>query len=314
MGSKLKGKKKILVLSIIEFVIHGALLGLAAYFAFDMIEGVLEQANINLVVGGIGLQFGYNTLTDLIDDSNIVESILLGIQLGLIIPLALGTCASLFGLFGVCCGKTGRCCFVMHSITASILAFLYCILMLASIAGLAVVNSDVLQDGMKNVLDEIDLASVAGKSAGSFQNGLLDRNDVILIEPKQLDLADMDLEAILEEYSFVQNVDIEALDEVLTNVDLSDLSFEEFDPKDQAQLEELGQVLEGVDLESVVEDLTSNALENLDVAQVIEDSGIKKGLNMVLGIATGIFALLFALMVSSCVIACGTKTRKVRSA
>jgi len=31
------------VLSIIEFVIHGALLGLAAYFAFDMIEGVLEQ-------------------------------------------------------------------------------------------------------------------------------------------------------------------------------------------------------------------------------------------------------------------------------
>ena len=31
------------MLSIIEFVIHGALLGLAAYFAFDMIEGVLEQ-------------------------------------------------------------------------------------------------------------------------------------------------------------------------------------------------------------------------------------------------------------------------------
>ena len=58
----------------------------------------------------------------------------------------------------------------------------------------------------------------------------------------------------------------------------------------------------------------SNALENLDVGQVIADSGIKNGLNMVLGIATGIFALLFALMVSSCVIACGTKTRKVRTA
>ena len=42
-GSRKQGKKKILVLSIIEFVIHGALLGLAAYFAFDMIEGVLEQ-------------------------------------------------------------------------------------------------------------------------------------------------------------------------------------------------------------------------------------------------------------------------------
>ena len=42
------------------------------------------------------------------------------------------------------------------------------------------------------------------QSAGSFQNGLLERNDVILIEPKQLDLANMDLEDILEEYSFVQ--------------------------------------------------------------------------------------------------------------
>jgi len=42
-GSRKQGKKKILVLSIIEFVIHGALLGLSAYFAFDMIEGVLEQ-------------------------------------------------------------------------------------------------------------------------------------------------------------------------------------------------------------------------------------------------------------------------------
>merc|ERR1719204_2456930 len=124
----------------------------------------------------------------------------------------------------------------------------------------------------------------------------------------------MDLEEILEKYSFVQNVDIEALDETLTNVDLSDLSFEKFDPNDQAQLQELGEVLDEVDLQSVVEDLTSNALENLDVAQVIEDSGIKNGLNMVLGIATGIFALLFALMVSSCVIACGTKTRKVRTA
>ena len=38
------------------------------------------QANINLSVGGIGLEFGYNTLTSLIDDSNIIESILLGIQ------------------------------------------------------------------------------------------------------------------------------------------------------------------------------------------------------------------------------------------
>lgn len=86
-------------------------------------------------------------------------------------------------------------------------------------------NSGVLQDGIKSVLDDIDLASVAGKvslnrpevflwdrwsnflcvqSAGSFQNGLLERNDVILIEPKQLDLANMDLEDILEEYSFVQ--------------------------------------------------------------------------------------------------------------
>ena len=33
--------------------------------------------------------------------------------------------------------KSGRCCFVMHSITASIMAILYCILMLLSIAGLA---------------------------------------------------------------------------------------------------------------------------------------------------------------------------------
>ena len=52
------------------------------------------------------------------------------------------------------------------------------------------------------------------------------------------------------------SVDIQALDETLPNVDLSDLSFEEFDPNDQAQLQELGQVLDGVDLESVVEDLT----------------------------------------------------------
>ena len=52
------------------------------------------------------------------------------------------------------------------------------------------------------------------------------------------------------------SVDIQALDEALPNVDLSDLSFEEFDPNDQAQLQELGQVLDGVDLESVVEDLT----------------------------------------------------------
>ena len=45
------------------------------------------------------------------------------------------------------------------------------------------------------------------QSAGLFQNGLLERNDVILIEPKQLDLeelANMDLEEILEKYSFVQ--------------------------------------------------------------------------------------------------------------
>ena len=52
------------------------------------------------------------------------------------------------------------------------------------------------------------------------------------------------------------SVDIQALDEALPNVDLSDLSFEEFDPNDQSQLQELGQVLDGVDLESVVEDLT----------------------------------------------------------
>ena len=42
------------------------------------------------------------------------------------------------------------------------------------------------------------------QSAGLFQNGLLERNDVILIEPKQLDLTNMDLEEILEKYSFVQ--------------------------------------------------------------------------------------------------------------
>ena len=47
------------------------------------------------------------------------------------------------------------------------------------------------------------------QSAGLFQNGLLERNDVILIEPKQLDLeelANMDLEEILEKYSFVQKL------------------------------------------------------------------------------------------------------------
>ena len=54
----------------------------------------------------------------------------------------------------------------------------------------------------------------------------------------------------------ILSVDIEALDEALTNVDLSNLSFEEFDPNDEAQLEELGQVLDGVDLQNVVEDLT----------------------------------------------------------
>ena len=52
------------------------------------------------------------------------------------------------------------------------------------------------------------------------------------------------------------SVDIEALDEALPNVDLSNLSFEEFDPNDETQLEELGQVLDGVDLQNVVEDLT----------------------------------------------------------
>ena len=49
--------------------------------------------------------------------------------------------------------------------------------------------------------------SFTTQSAGLFQNGLLERNDVILIEPKQLDLeelANMDLEEILEKYSFVQ--------------------------------------------------------------------------------------------------------------
>lgn len=54
----------------------------------------------------------------------------------------------------------------------------------------------------------------------------------------------------------ILSVDIEALDEALTNVDLSNLSFEEFDPNDEAHLEELGQVLDGVDLQNVVEDLT----------------------------------------------------------
>ena len=91
----------------------------------------------------------------------------------------------------------------------------------------------------------------------------------------------MDLEALLEEYSYVTkyvfeelsytrdqpcdieiklnlnlSLDIEALDDALPNVDLSSLSFDEFDPNDESQLEELGEVLDGVDLESVVEDLT----------------------------------------------------------
>ena len=51
--------------------------------------------------------------------------------------------------------------------------------------------------------------SFTTQSAGLFQNGLLERNDVILIEPKQLDLeelANMDLEEILEKYSFVQKL------------------------------------------------------------------------------------------------------------
>ena len=52
------------------------------------------------------------------------------------------------------------------------------------------------------------------------------------------------------------SLDIEALDDALPNVDLSSLSFDEFDPNDESQLEELGEVLDGVDLESVVEDLT----------------------------------------------------------
>ena len=45
-----------------------------------MIEGVLDQANVNLSIGGIGLEFGYNTITQLIDDGNVIDSILLGIK------------------------------------------------------------------------------------------------------------------------------------------------------------------------------------------------------------------------------------------
>ena len=45
-----------------------------------MIESVLDQANISLAVGGIVLEFGYNTIAELVDDATIVDSILLGIQ------------------------------------------------------------------------------------------------------------------------------------------------------------------------------------------------------------------------------------------
>ena len=88
-----------LILSLIEFCIHGVLLGLAGYFVFDQLAEQLGSFAFNIDVSGISVSVG----PELFGDLNVFETIYLVIQLVVMIPLALGTMTGMLGMFGYCC-------------------------------------------------------------------------------------------------------------------------------------------------------------------------------------------------------------------
>ena len=69
------------------------------------------------------------------------------------------------------------------------MAILYGILALVCIGGLAVINTDVLNNVLNEQLNQIDFTSIAGKSAGDFQN-LIISNDVAAEDRQIEDFAD----------------------------------------------------------------------------------------------------------------------------
>ena len=88
-----------LVLSLIEFCIHGVLLGLAGYYVFNQLAEQLGSFSFDIDVSGISVSVG----SELFGDLNVFETIYLVIQLVVMIPLALGTVTGLLGMFGFCC-------------------------------------------------------------------------------------------------------------------------------------------------------------------------------------------------------------------
>jgi|ERR1711953_128375 len=312
--SKMKsGGKKVLILSIIELVIHGALLGLGAYFVFTSLEEGLAAVPLNLNVNGISFSIGWETLQENLG-SDTIQNIILGIQLGVIIPLALGLSASLTGLIGALCGKSGRCCFVLHGILGTIMAILYGILALVCIGGLAVINTDVLNNVLNEQLNQIDFTSIAGKSAGDFQN-LIISNDVAAEDRQIEDFADaLGGVDIGNAADLLTSVDIDQLGSLIPGVNFDSLDFETLDVNNPEQLQAFADVIQesNVDLASIAENFDPSALlEGLDASQLLNDSGIKLHLNIALGVGLGIFIVLFAIMVSSCCIACKTKGNKI---
>ena len=88
-----------LVLSLIEFCIHGVLLGLAGYFVFNQLADQIGNFSFDLDMSGIEFSVG----PDLFAELNVFDTIFLVIQLVVMIPLTLGTLTGLLGMFGYCC-------------------------------------------------------------------------------------------------------------------------------------------------------------------------------------------------------------------
>ena len=70
------GRSTVLALSLIEFLVHGALLGVGAYFVFDGLGETLENIEVDINLSGI--QFAISP--DLFGDVTVFDTIALVLQ------------------------------------------------------------------------------------------------------------------------------------------------------------------------------------------------------------------------------------------
>lgn len=135
-----------------NFVIHGALLGVITWYLGFQMETDLETATIDINVAGITVAVNKSVIEDLLVDGNDESSaiqlendlgrVILAIQMVGIIPIGLGTFASLIMMVGFLGRNSCRCGLVTSGVVSAFTTIIYIILAIASAAILVVIYNE----------------------------------------------------------------------------------------------------------------------------------------------------------------------------